>query len=242
MFRIAICDDEKIFLAEEKRLVESYLDNNSIDYDVDVFLNGTDLLSAENSDQYDLIMLDVEMSGIDGMDVARQLRDKGVKTPIAFISAHMNYSTYGYHVSAIRFILKNEDIAIYINECLEHVLKNIGIDNRMIEIEFAFGKRQILVNEILYLKSRGNYTEFIMMNNEKHEQFQQKMPLKKVTEKLSHCDFISVSAKESVNLHHVKSVSRYIISLENGENLCISQKKYNDVMRAFTIFTRGRDL
>lgn len=242
MFRIAICDDELVYLDIERQIIKEYLDSIGIEFLVDCFSSGTDLLRDATNKNYDIIMLDVEMPDLDGIEVARRLRERGVLSPISFVSAHMNYSTYGYHVSAVRFILKNDDIRVYIVECLEHILKSIDLNNRIIEIEFSFGNRQIRVNDILYLKSRGNYTLFIMENNEKNEQFQQKSPIKTVTQKLSYCDFISVSSSVSVNLHHVVAVSRYDVLLDCGEHLTVSQKKFNDVQKAFMLYSRGKDL
>ena len=53
-------------------------------------------------------------------------------------------------------------------------------------------------------------------------------------------DFISISSKETVNLRHIEAVSRYKVILDNGDEIPISQKKYNDVFRAYTLF-RGKN-
>ena len=54
-------------------------------------------------------------------------------------------------------------------------------------------------------------------------------------------DFVSVSSKETVNLSHVSSVSRYKASLDTGVEVSISQKKYNAVYRAYTLY-RGKHI
>ena len=69
-----------------------------------------------------------------------------------------------------------------------------------------------------------------------------KIPIKRATKNLAHCDFIQISANESVNLHHVESVGRYFAILDNRMKLNISQKRYNDVLSAFTLYERGKDL
>ena len=63
------------------------------------------------------------MPGIDGITVAKTIRENNDKVNIAFLSAHMNYSTDGYHVRAIRFMLKTtDDLKDYMHECLDRVL------------------------------------------------------------------------------------------------------------------------
>ena len=241
MFKIAICDDETIFLEKEIRMIKEYLDGFDVEYKLDSFSSGIEMINKASIANYDLIMLDVEMPDLDGMEVARRLREKDVQSPIAFISAYMNYSTFGYHVKAVRFIVKDEDIRIYIEECLDHILSNLNMDNRLIDIEFTVGKRQIKANDILYLQSRGNYTYYIVKHN-LNEDLRQRVPIKKATESMAYCEFIPISAKESVNMHHIKSISRYKVELDNGERLDISQKRYNDVQNEYTLFNRGKDL
>ena len=240
MFRIAICDDETVFLDLEKRIIEEHLNSFDLEFKVDAFSSGRDLLEKEDNGSYDLIMLDVEMPEIDGMTVAGRLREKKVLTPIAFVSAYINYSTDGYHVQAVRYILKNQRIGMYIEECLDHILKVLDLNNRVIDLEFSIGRRRINVNDILYLQSEGNYTNYIMEGSV--EICRRKIPIKRATKDLAHCDFIQISAKESVNLHRVESVGRYSVLLDNGVKLDISQKRYNDVLIAFTLYERGKDL
>ena len=240
MFRIAICDDETVFLDLEKRIIEEHLNSFDLEFKVDDYSSGSELMEKAESISYDLIMLDVEMPGIGGMKVARSLREKKIMTPIAFVSAYMDYSTDGYRVMAVRYILKNKDLGMYIEECLDHILKKLDLDNRVVDLEFSIGRRQINVNDVLYLQSKGNYTRYIMKDG--GEIYQQKIPIKRATKNLEHCDFLQISAKASVNLHHVESVSRYSVLLDNGVKLDISQKRYNDVVNAFTLYKRGKDL
>jgi len=240
MFRIAICDDETVFLDLEKRIIEEHLNSFDLEFKVDDYSSGSELMEKAESISYDLIMLDVEMPGIGGMKVARSLREKKIMTPIAFVSAYINYSTDGYHVQAVRYILKNQRIGMYIEECLDHILKVLDLNNRVIDLEFSIGRRRINVNDILYLQSEGNYTNYIMEGSV--EICRRKIPIKRATKDLAHCDFIQISAKESVNLHRVESVGRYSVLLDNGVKLDISQKRYNDVLIAFTLYERGKDL
>ena len=62
-----------------------------------------------------------------------------------------------------------------------------------------------------------------------------------MTELMHAFDFVSVSSKETVNLCHIKSMSRYSIVLDNGKVISISQKKYNDVYRTYTLY-RGKNI
>ena len=241
MFKIVLCDDEERFLNLEKKLIAEYFDKKGIPFSVESFSSGEELLANDVLlDIADLIILDVEMKGIDGITVAKKIREKNDKVNIAFLSAHMNYSTDGYHVRAIRFILKTlDDIKDYLFECLDSVLANVDLIDQKITMDFTIGRRTIKVKDILYLKSFGNYTTFVLLNDSK-ENYMIRHSLKKTTETMTAYDFISVSYNETVNLRHIRSVARYKVSLDNGEEISVSQRKYNDVCRAFTLY-RGKN-
>lgn len=243
MLKIALCEDVPEFLSSEKRIITEYLRSKGVLFNIDEFISAEELLADHNRIMsYSLIIMDVELGGIDGIDAAREIRQINDKVEIAFLSAHMNYSTEGYRVRAIRFILKNEsDMHSYIYECLDCVLKNIDANERTIKLDFTIGQHTIPIAEIIYLKSSGNYTVFVLSRNTNKEEYKIRYPLKKQSEIMESFDFIPVNAKETVNLSHVKSVTRYTIVLDNGESHQISQKKYNDVIRSFTLY-RGKHL
>ena len=241
MFKIVLCDDEERFLNLEKELLAEYFDKKGIPFSVERFSSGEELLANDVLlDIADLIILDVEMKGIDGITVAKKIREKNDKVNIAFLSAHMNYSTDGYHVRAIRFILKTlDDIKDYLFECLDCVLANVDLNDQEITLDFTIGRRTIKVKDILYLKSFGNYTTFVLLSDSK-ENYMIRHSLKKTTETMAAYDFISISYTETVNLRHIRSVARYKVSLDNGEEISVSQRKYNDVCRAYTLY-RGKN-
>lgn len=111
MLRIALCDDEDVFLNYEKEIVSDYLKQKGLTFRIECFPTGERLLKDKiQLDTFDLIILDVEMTGLDGISVAKAIRANNTKVNIAFLSAHMNYSTDGYRVNAVRYILKTKMI------------------------------------------------------------------------------------------------------------------------------------
>ncbi|MBR0395047.1 MAG: response regulator transcription factor [Clostridiales bacterium] len=242
MLRIAICEDEEKYLELEKNIVSTYLKQKGLSFSVTGFSACESLLEDKvQLDIFDLIILDVEMKGINGIAAAKMIREKNDEVQIAFISAHMNYSTDGYHVRAIRYILKNkDDLEKYLQECLDRVLETIDQSERELTFDFTIGKRTLKVSDVVFLRSSGNYTVF-EVSFESKETYLLRSTLKKMTELMHAFDFVSVSSKETVNLCHIKSMSRYSIVLDNGKVISISQKKYNDVYRTYTLY-RGKNI
>ena len=98
--KIAICDDQQIFIDRLRNLIADE------DAEIYVFHSGDELLNS-NVD-FDIVLLDIEMPGTDGLGVAAELYRKNRKTLLLFITSHREYSTKGYEFRAFRYILKSE--------------------------------------------------------------------------------------------------------------------------------------
>jgi len=118
-YRIAICDDER---AEAERLgsvVSDWSRAAGIDCAIDTFSGAEALLSArEDRGEYDILLLDVEMRGMDGIALARRLRADGCRAEIIFVTSHFELAGEGYDVDALHYLIKPVD-----NEKLAEVLK-----------------------------------------------------------------------------------------------------------------------
>ena len=150
MIKIALCDDEGKFLEVEKKLIAEYFEDKGMSFSVECYSSGEELLDDDAMLKIaDLIILDVEMKGIDGISVAKKIREQNDKVNIAFLSAHMNYSTDGYHVRAVRFILKTmDDIKDYLFECLDCVMTNLNLIDKEVTLDFTIGKRSLKIKNI----------------------------------------------------------------------------------------------
>ena len=239
MLRIAICGDEPICLEHERQIIIDYLQECKEECVVDCFTSAQHLLLSRTIKEYDLVMLDVEMPGMGGMEAAGKIHEINSKTLIAFISAYMKYASSGYHVNAFRYILKNDEIEIYIKECLEQLLKINGVDNRTITYEFSIGEREIKLKDIKYIKSQNNYTLFVTNDI---EILKLKMPIKKATEAMAIYDIVAINSGESVNLHRIKEMQGYKVVLDDNTELRVSHRKYNEFIYALRLFERGKKL
>ncbi len=104
--RIAICDDEKTFLVKLKKDISDIL--NGSDYELAEFQSGESLLFAYNEQKYDIIILDIEMNGINGLDTAREIRRCDRSAVMAFLTSYESFAVQGYEVKAERYILKQQ--------------------------------------------------------------------------------------------------------------------------------------
>lgn len=243
MMRIVICDDEPQFLEVERKIIDEYLLSLGISSWINVFDSAESFHKQIcNYSDYDLIILDVEMPEIDGLEIASIIREYNQDICIAFVSAHIDYSLSGYKVNASRYILKNmNSIEMYLRECIDFVLTRKKDVDREITLNFSIGSRTVKIDDIVCLQSRINNVEFCRLDDRHKERLLLRSSLKRIVERMSVFDFVQINAKQAVNLKYVHNVSRYVAVLNNGERMPISQKKYNDFYRAFMLYV-GRKL
>ena len=105
MYRIAVVDD----LPEERSRLEEYLrrfaGERKLTVTVDPFEGGESFLAAFDHN-YDIVLLDIEMQGIDGMETARRLRERDEKVCLLFVTYLANFAVQGYSVHALDFLVK----------------------------------------------------------------------------------------------------------------------------------------
>lgn len=126
MITIAICEDEK----ETQVLIEDYLDNILKDinkeYEIQKYSSGEELLKSEFKN-IDILLLDIQMGELNGMDTARNIREVDSDMEIIFITSLIDYVQEGYEVRAYRYLLKPielEELKKHILNCIKEIEKN----------------------------------------------------------------------------------------------------------------------
>ncbi len=103
---IGICDDEKGFRSSLRKVIERELQLSGMVYEICEFISGEELLSSLAAKAIDILFLDIEMTGMTGMEVARAIRRAAKDTVIIFVTAYPDFVFQGYEVRALHYILK----------------------------------------------------------------------------------------------------------------------------------------
>jgi len=151
--RIAVCDDEEKFRTQEKDLIDKLA--GSIDVIVDAYSDGRKLLEAFDKNPYDVLFLDIEMPAMDGITLAKKLRERSNSIYIVFLTGHVEYALEGYEVNALRYLTKpvQED---KLREVLRFVMDS-SISKRQIMIKVDGEETLINVSDIIYLEAQNQY-------------------------------------------------------------------------------------
>jgi two-component system, LytTR family, response regulator LytT len=230
MINIAICEDEK----ETQLLIEDHLDNIlkniNIEYEIKKYSLGEELL-RDNLKDIDILLLDIQMGQINGMDTARRIREVDNKMEIIFITSLIDYIQEGYEVRAYRYLLK----PIELEELKKHVLtciKEIENKNSYVVIKNKSNTYKIKPSEIKYIEVQKKVVSIHTIN----QTFEVRYSLEKIEKELDLDKFVRCHKSFLINLSYVENIKLNNIILESKEEVPVSRYRYKDVKEKFLKF------
>lgn len=233
MLTIAVVDDEHEHIEQFKRLVARFFKEfpqYGNEYNIIEFSSGEQLLEKYVL-RYDLIFLDIDMGGIDGMQVAKQIRKMDETTAIIFITRMARYAVEGYSVSALDFIVKPLDypsFTIKMKRAISHIATN---KSQRIQLNID-GQMHILdVRDIVYVEVLHHYVIW----HTKTEDFRVWGSLKDVTDQIKDPNFCMCNRCYLVNLRHVKRLDKNTVRVGEAD-LVISRYRRKEFVEALAQF------
>lgn len=187
------------------------------------FYSGEEFLDDYIPGTYDLILLDIMLSGVTGIDVARLIRSHYDTVIIVFITASNDYASQSYEVKASHYLQKpvsKNDLLTMLSDIDFPKLK------RMRTITLP-DETKILISEIVYTDRIKHYTFFYLADNStKSVRLTQNDVISLL---LPNPDFISVGQGTIVNLSYVKEISKGTLILTNGTTIHIPKRRYKEI-------------
>ena len=144
MRKIVICDDSKLDRQLLKVVIQTYFENNEEEFKIFEYELGDNLL---DDIEVELLFLDIIMNG---MKIARKLRDIQFKAPIIFLTAHADYAVESYEVYAAGYLLKPYDtnkLTLLLDEVLQRSVQ------KRIAVKVKKQHRYLEINDIMYVES-----------------------------------------------------------------------------------------
>lgn len=222
MLRIAICDDSLEDLNTIKKMAENLFYSLKLEFEIEEFENGNELLDSKIS--FDLILLDIEMDEINGIDTAREIRKHSKDTKIIFITNSTKYLQIGYTVRADRYLVKPLNKQEF-NYELSNVLNSRILDSKYI-LDKRIGLNKIYLRDIIYIEFYDRKT-IIHTVNQKISTY---ITLKEWSTLLDKYYFIQSHKAFIVNVKYVKHMYADRLVLENDFELPLS-RKFKDLFK-----------
>lgn len=234
MFRIAICDDEKIFAEELKKLISAYMSEKGIVFEIDIFKSGAELAVLDDGiARYTAVFLDINMDGMNGMEAAKKIRAISREVFIVFVTEYMSYALEGYRLDVVRYLLKGDlNFPATVQECLDAIINKLNLAVEKV-FDFREGRKKVKLENLLYVESRLHKLEFHVMESTV-KVYTMYRKLDEVEDMLEGNCFVRIQKSYLVNMKYIISVSRYRAVLTDGLEIAVSRTKYTDVKDKFT--------
>ena len=228
MINIGICDDELHYRANIKDILENLLSTYSIDYNIYEFSSGEELLSNYPKD-LDILIMDIQMKIINGMDTARQIRTFDQNLEIIFMTSFAEFMQEGYEVKAYRYILKpisEKKISRNILPCINEIMKKKNI---YLTINVKNYIDRIKIDSITYIET--DRPNLLIYTND--NQYATKMNISKMEKILSEYGFFRCHNSYIINLKLVESMNSNTVKIDK-EYIPISKYRVKELKLALT--------
>lgn len=220
-------------------LVSKWADDNNIKITIEMFDSAENFKSVWNSagnKSFDIFLLDVEMSGQSGIDLAREIRRSDTRLVIIFITGFADYMPEGFDVSAFHYLMKplKEDKLFNV---LDKAVKVIARNVTALFLPVGGEQIRVSIDDIIYIESFAHFSEVITVNGA----VKVKMPISELEQQLSQSPGNCARCHRSyiVGLKHVDKITKSDIILDNGTAIPLSRRLYNEVNKALIRYFKG---
>ncbi len=235
MLKVAVVEDGREDAEKLKAYLTKFCEDERIEFDLDMFSDGLEFLDKMKG-EYDVVIFDIEMPKLDGMNAAKRLRKLGSETCILFVTNMAQYAIQGYEVGAKGYMLKPVVYARLAEEMkrILRTLKMRSLQNESIVINTKQGRNIINFASLIYIEVAGHN---LIFHTEKGDFSFARKPMREIEKDLS-SDFARCSNCYVVNLKYINSIKSNIVSLLDGTTLFISRGRKEEFIKKFVEYTR----
>ena len=234
MIKIAICDDEKRSVDQHERIVKDCLQTEGIGYDITTYTQSQNLLYDITDDGlfYDLILLDIEMPGISGMEIPNQIKVFLPNVRIIFVTSHAEYAIDAFELSIFRYVPKN-NLEAKLTAAVADAARLIELeDGQEYVIQTANRMEKIPYKDIFYICRDGKNEDIVSTGGTSKV----RKSLQQVFEEINTPEFIYIDRGYIVNIIQIMKIKDGMAVLKNGEQLPISRSHLQHVKQKINQF------
>ena len=228
---ILICDDDASFGRKIAEYVTDYFEARSVQVQAAVCTSGEEALQIPELELYQLAFLDVDMPGLNGIALGRELKKRTPEVKLVYVSAYLEFAPEGYTVNAYRYLLKR-DIARTLPSCLDELMAVVTDSQKALTIHHKRTTSEVPLDQIYYLES--DRRQINLYGDIAHKPicvFYGK--LTELPEMLFENGFLQVNRSDVVNMQYVQSIRNYRVQLKNGLQLSVSRSGYAAIRNAW---------
>ena len=233
MYHIAIVEDEVAFATQLQEYLKQYQKEEDVRFKISVFGDGEEILN-DYEPIYDIILLDIEMPKVNGMQAAEQIREKDLDVTLMFITNMASYAIKGYEVGALDFVMKPINYYTFSMK-LKRALKRTRQKARQeILLTLPNGVKKLNIQQIHYVEVQNRMLSY----HTEEGIYTMRGTMQSVEQLLGPYSFVKCNHWYMVNLKHVSEVRKNTVMVA-GNELEISRRNKAAFLRALTEYVGG---
>ena len=228
IYRIAVCDDRQTDRDYLASLLNEWAAGVGHVVQTQLFPSAEAFLFCYEEDKsWDMLLLDIEMDGMDGVTLAKTIRRDNRTVQLIFVTGYSEYISEGYEVSALHYLMKpirKEKLFAVLDRAAEQCVKN----GRFLTLEQSKEMIRLPLYEIRFLEASQNY---VTIHGEKGQNYTVRHTLSELERELDD-RFFRTGRSYIVNLACIRKVTRTDIHLKDGELLPLPRGMYKALNQA----------
>lgn len=227
MLHIAVCDDDMSAVQSHRLIAEDCLRQCGSAGEIVTYTDSDNLLYDITEDKFffDLILLDIEMPGSSGMELAEKIKPCLPDVKIIFITSHIEYAIDAFELSIFRYVPK-EDTGKRLPAAIVDAVKLIALqDGRTYTIRTNSRLEKIPYKEIYYIERDGKNASITTADGISRV----RKSLQQVYAELDAEEFIYIDRGCIANMIHIMQVKEGMVVLKNGVSLPVSRSHLREV-------------
>ena len=233
-YRVAIVDDSTTDAKFVQGILNSWADQRQANIQAEVFPSAESFLFryAEDKD-WDILLLDIEMGNMDGVALAKKIRQDNESVQMVFVTGFADYISEGYEVAALHYLMKpvKQDKLFAV---LDRAIAVMQKTERVILLPVGGEMLRLPISQVQYVEAFSHTVAIITGT----DTIQVKMPISEV-EKLLGEEFIRCHRSYLVGLKHIARLSKTEVILDSGKALSLSRGAAATVHKAFISYYTG---
>ena len=230
---LAICDDEAPQRAYLRALVTDWATRNQINAQISTFASAEDFTDGSAPNSFDILLLDIQMDGQDGVTLARTLRRHDERLIIIFITGLPDFAREGYDVDAFHYLLKPVDEG-KLFAVLDKAVARFSKHSPTLLLPVDGAQMRVAIANILYIESFAHTVDMVLTDGT----LTVKMPISKLEAMLGDT-FIRCHRSYIANIARITKITRSDVFFENGKCIPLSRRLYSAVNKAFIACFKG---
>ena len=226
-YKLAVCDDDAQQREHLQEIVTIWSEKNRHLVDLKKYADSKSFLFDYSEERdFDILLLDIEMPGINGIELAKTVRKDNATVQIIFVTGYYDYFSDGFDVSALHYLIKpvNERKLFPV---LDKAADNLSYRQRSVLISTADADIKVSLADIIYVESENVHIIVHTVNGN----YRTRISLAKFSEQLDDT-FVKVHRSFVVGLKYIKKITRTEITMLSGDIVPISRGMYDEVHSA----------